>query len=54
MPSSPSVATPIPVARRVNSFTYAIRNIVAEAKKVEASGRAVRYRTSAIPSPPGS
>src|SRR5574339_728511 len=43
MPSSPSVATPVPVARRVNSFTYAIRNIVAEAKKVEAAGRAVRY-----------
>ena len=43
MPSSPSVASAIPVARRVNSFTYAIRNIVAEAKKVEAAGRAVRY-----------
>jgi alanine-synthesizing transaminase len=33
----------IPVARRVNGFTYAIRNIVAEAKKVEAAGTTVRY-----------
>lgn len=33
----------IPVARRVSGFVYAIRNIVAEARKVEASGRAVRY-----------
>jgi alanine-synthesizing transaminase len=33
----------IRVARRVSGFTYAIRNIVVEAKKVEASGRKVRY-----------
>ena len=33
----------IPVARRVSGFTYAIRNIVVEAKKVEAAGRKVRY-----------
>ena len=33
----------IPVARRVSGFSYAIRNIVVEAKKVEASGRKVRY-----------
>jgi alanine-synthesizing transaminase len=33
----------IPVAQRVSGFNYAIRNIVAEARKVEASGRAVRY-----------
>ena len=33
----------IPVAPRVNRFSYAIRNIVVEAKKVEASGRRVRY-----------
>ena len=33
----------IPVARRVGGFTYAIRNIVAEARKVEAAGRKVRY-----------
>jgi aspartate/methionine/tyrosine aminotransferase len=34
---------PVPVARRVNRFSYAIRNIVAEAKAVEAQGRRVRY-----------
>src|ERR1041384_2424941 len=34
---------PAPVARRVNRFSYAIRNIVAEAKAVEARGMAVRY-----------
>jgi alanine-synthesizing transaminase len=33
----------IGVAKRVSGFTYAIRNIVAEAKKVEAAGRKVRY-----------
>ncbi len=33
----------IPVARRISGFVYAIRNIVAEARKVEASGRKVRY-----------
>jgi alanine-synthesizing transaminase len=33
----------IPVARRVHGFSYAIRNIVAEARKVEAEGRLVRY-----------
>ena len=33
----------IPVARRIGGFVYAIRNIVAEARKVEASGRRVRY-----------
>jgi alanine-synthesizing transaminase len=33
----------IPVARRVSGFVYAIRNIVAEARKVEAAGRTVRY-----------
>ncbi|MGH9409121.1 MAG: aminotransferase class I/II-fold pyridoxal phosphate-dependent enzyme [Vicinamibacterales bacterium] len=36
-------AAPIPVARRISGFQYAIRNIVAEARKVEASGREVRY-----------
>ena len=34
---------PVPVAARVNRFSYAIRNIVAEAKAVEARGTAVRY-----------
>jgi alanine-synthesizing transaminase len=33
----------IPVAARISGFVYAIRNIVAEARKVEASGRKVRY-----------
>ena len=33
----------IPVARRVSGFVYAIRNIVAEARKVEAAGKPVRY-----------
>ena len=33
----------IPVARRVSGFVYAIRNIVVEARKVEAAGRKVRY-----------
>lgn len=35
--------TAIPTATRVHRFTYAIRNIVAEAQKVEAAGRRVRY-----------
>src|SRR5262245_59393856 len=35
--------TSIRTARRVDRFTYAIRNIVAEAKKVEQSGTRVRY-----------
>jgi len=33
----------IPTAGRVNRFTYAIRNIVAEAQRVEAAGTRVRY-----------
>ncbi|MEO6235440.1 MAG: aminotransferase class I/II-fold pyridoxal phosphate-dependent enzyme [Vicinamibacterales bacterium] len=33
----------IPVARRIGGFVYAIRNIVAEARKVEAAGTRVRY-----------
>jgi alanine-synthesizing transaminase len=33
----------IPVAPRIDGFVYAIRNIVAEARKVEAAGRTVRY-----------
>ena len=42
MPSS-KAAAPIPVARRVNRFSYAIRNIVAAAKTVESRGTTVRY-----------
>jgi alanine-synthesizing transaminase len=33
----------IPVAARLSGFSYAIRNIVSEARKVEAGGRRVRY-----------
>jgi len=33
----------IPTARRIDRFSYAIRNIVAEAKRVEAQGTTVRY-----------
>jgi len=40
--SSTSIAS-IRTAKRVDRFTYAIRNIVAEAKKVEATGKRVRY-----------
>ena len=39
----PRATAAIPVASRVRGFKYAIRNIVAEARKVEASGRKVRY-----------
>ena len=35
--------SPIPVASRIGGFVYAIRNIVSEARKVEAAGRRVRY-----------
>jgi alanine-synthesizing transaminase len=37
------ISTSVPVAARLNRFSYAIRNIVVEAKRVEASGRRVRY-----------
>lgn len=33
----------VAVSSRISGFTYAIRNIVAEARKVEAAGRRVRY-----------
>src|ERR687895_1595773 len=36
-------APAIPVAARVNRFSYAIRQIVAEARAVEAAGTRVRY-----------
>lgn len=38
-----ATASAIRTAKRVDRFTYAIRNIVAEAKKVEAGGKKVRY-----------
>jgi alanine-synthesizing transaminase len=37
------ISTPIPVAARLGRFAYAIRNIIVEAKRVEATGRQVRY-----------
>ena len=36
-------AASIPTAQRLARFTYAIRNIVAEAQRVEATGTRVRY-----------
>jgi alanine-synthesizing transaminase len=39
----PSSHTSTPIAKRINSFSYAIRNIVVEAQRVEAAGRTVRY-----------
>ena len=51
MPSATTAA--IPTAHRVDRFTYAIRNIVAEAKKVEQTGRVVRYLNIGDPIPFG-
>src|SRR5262245_33634195 len=45
--------TSIRVSARIGGFTYAIRNIVAEARKVEASGRPVRYLNIGDPIPFG-
>ena len=39
----PVTSAPIRTAKRVDRFTYAIRNIVVEAKKVEQTGMRVRY-----------
>ena len=52
------MTTPVPpagihVASRVHGFSYAIRNIVPEAKKVEASGRTVKYLNIGDPIPFG-
>lgn len=49
MPASTSIR----VSARVRGFTYAIRNIVAEARKVEAAGRKVRYLNIGDPIPFG-
>ncbi len=49
MPASTSIR----VSARVRGFTYAIRNIVAEARKVEATGRKVRYLNIGDPIPFG-
>jgi alanine-synthesizing transaminase len=43
----------IPVSPRLSGFSYAIRNIVAEAKRVEAAGRRVRYLNIGDPIPFG-
>ena len=40
---APRTTAAVPVASRISGFVYAIRNIVAEARKVEAAGRKVRY-----------
>jgi alanine-synthesizing transaminase len=37
------LTTSIPIAQRVRDFSYAIRNVVVEAQRVEAAGRRVRY-----------
>jgi alanine-synthesizing transaminase len=47
------VGASVRVAARVNAFTYAIRNIVVEAKKIEAAGRTVRYLNIGDPVPFG-
>jgi alanine-synthesizing transaminase len=49
MPSQAQVR----VAARISGFTYAIRNVVAEARKVEAQGRTVRYLNIGDPIPFG-
>lgn len=50
---NPRLSASIPVASRVGGFTYAIRNIVGEARKVEAAGRRVRYLNIGDPIPFG-
>ena len=37
------ISTSIPIAARLSRFSYAIRNIIVEAQRVEAAGRHVRY-----------
>ena len=48
-----SVATPIATASRIERFSYAIRNIVAEAQRVERAGRTVTYLNIGDPIPFG-
>ncbi len=48
-----SSTTSVPVADRVHNFTYAIRNIVAEAKAVERKGMTVDYLNIGDPIPFG-
>src|SRR5262245_64587297 len=49
----PTATNAVRASARVRGFTYAIRNIVAEAKKVEAAGRRVRYLNIGDPIPFG-
>ena len=46
---SPRSTTQIPVASRISGFNYAIRNIVAEARRVEAGGTRVLYLNLGYP-----
>ena len=41
--AAPAASDPVRVSSRISGFVYAIRNIVAEARRVEASGTRVRY-----------
>jgi alanine-synthesizing transaminase len=50
---TPRVTSAIPVAGRVAGFTYAIRNIVVEARKVEAGGKTIKYLNIGDPIPFG-
>ena len=50
---NPQTMSAIQVASRVHGFSYAIRNIVAEALKVEAAGTRVRYLNIGDPIPFG-
>ena len=50
---NPQTTSAIQVASRVHGFSYAIRNIVAEALKVEAAGTRVRYLNIGDPIPFG-
>lgn len=40
---NPHLSSAVPVAQRVTRFSYAIREVVAEAHRLEAAGRQVRY-----------
>ena len=48
-----STPTAIPVSPRIGRFSYAIRNIVVEAQRVEATGTKVRYLNIGDPIPFG-
>jgi alanine-synthesizing transaminase len=41
--AAPAASDPVRVSSRISGFVYAIRNIVAEARRVEAAGTRVRY-----------